>query len=101
MDKYKSVFGIIEEGIILRMDGRRWNYARLHRSLAQAAEDFKIPPDEFLDMALTISDCVDLQDTKSIADSAYTIARMVSGGGRPESRQRPDLGFSGCIGSFG
>ncbi len=93
MGEFDFAFGIIGEGISLRTN-RRWGKDRLNKAMLGAVKEFGLSPDAVLEAATTISDCVDVETNKTIADSAANLLRMVAGGDPIERPQRPDTGLS-------
>lgn len=74
-EPFTPVFGIIEEGIALRMAPRRFAIQKLHNGILRAARYYGYTADEVLPLATRISMAVDIRHSNSIGDSAFTFLR--------------------------
>jgi hypothetical protein len=71
-EPFRPVFGIIEEGIALRMAPRRFAVQKLHNGILRAVQYYGYTADEILPLAPEISMAVDISHSNSIGDSAFT-----------------------------
>lgn len=79
-DSLKLVFGMIEEGINVRMPNRRFATEKLHHGIYRAVQYYGFTPEELLDLAPEIANAVDTRNSNSISDSAFRFLKGVREG---------------------
>jgi DNA-binding transcriptional regulator YhcF (GntR family) len=90
MQDFEAVFGIIEEGVALRIS-RRWYRDVLREALSQAQELYQVTPDQFLEWHQTISEGIDITTAQTMRRSTKEIVRVLAGGKPDKGSQNPNL----------
>jgi hypothetical protein len=67
----RLVFGMIEEGINVRIPNRRFAVEKLHHGIYRAVQYYGFSPEELLDLAPEIAGAVDTRNSNTISDSAF------------------------------